>query len=101
MDDFGSGYSSLGMVTSLPINVLKIDMSFVRNMLTSLKDKKMVEIIIEIANFLKLKTIAEGVENKEQLDSLKEMGCDIVQGYYMSKPISVEEFTEKYIKTKE
>ena len=101
MDDFGSGYSSLGMVTSLPIDVLKIDMSFVRNMLTSLKDKKMVEIIIEIANFLKLKTIAEGVENKEQLDSLKEMGCDIVQGYYMSKPISVEEFTEKYIKTKE
>ena len=98
MDDFGSGYSSLGMVTTLPIDVLKIDMSFVKNMLVSPKDKKMVEIIIEIANFLKLKTIAEGVENKEQLDELKEMGCDIVQGYYMSKPIPVSEFEEKYIK---
>ena len=98
MDDFGSGYSSLGMVTSLPVNVLKIDMSFVRNMFTSEKDKKMVEIIIEIANFLKLKTIAEGVENQEQLDILKQMGCDIVQGYYFSKPLSVEEFYEKYIK---
>lgn len=98
MDDFGSGYSSLGMVTTLPINVLKIDMSFVKQMLVSPKDKKMVEIIIEIANFLKLKTVAEGVENQEQLDELKKMGCDIIQGYYFSKPIPVEEFTEKYIK---
>ena len=98
LDDFGSGYSSLGMVTSLPINVLKIDMSFVKRMLIDPKDKKMVEIIIEIANFLKLKTVAEGVENIEQMEELKKMGCDIVQGYYMSKPIPVEEFTEKYIK---
>lgn len=98
MDDFGSGYSSLGMVTALPLNVLKIDMSFVKQMLVSPKDKKMVEIIIEIANYLKLNTIAEGVENQEQLDALKQMGCDIIQGYFMSKPIPVEEFTEKYIK---
>ena len=101
MDDFGSGYSSLGMVTSLPVNVLKIDMAFIRQMLTSSKDKKMVEIIIEIANFLKLKTVAEGVENDEQLNALKQMGCDIVQGYYFSKPLPVDEFTEKYIKAKE
>ena len=101
MDDFGSGYSSLGMVTTLPIDVLKIDMSFVRQMLTSPKDKKMVEIIIEIANFLKLKTVAEGVENEEQLKALKEMGCGVVQGFYFSKPLPVDEFTEKYIKSKE
>ncbi len=101
MDDFGSGYSSLGMVTSLPIDVLKIDMSFVKQMLVSPKDKKMVEIIIEIANFLKLKTIAEGVENEEQLQALKQMGCNIVQGFYMSRPIPVDEFEEKYIKPKE
>lgn len=101
MDDFGSGYSSLGMVTSLPVNVLKIDMAFVRQMLTSPKDKKMVEIIIEIANYLKLKTIAEGVENEEQLETLKQMGCGVVQGFYLSKPLSLDEFTEKYIKTKE
>ena len=100
MDDFGSGYSSLGMVTSLPVDVLKIDMSFVKHMLDNPKDKKMVEIIIEIANFLKLKTVAEGVENEEQLLLLKKMGCDIVQGYYMSKPLPVEEFEEKYIKNK-
>lgn len=101
MDDFGSGYSSLGMVTSLPVDVLKIDMAFVKHMLTNEKDSKMVEIIIEIANFLKLKTVAEGVENEEQLQALKKMGCDIIQGFYMSKPIPVEEFTEKYIKPKE
>lgn len=101
MDDFGSGYSSLGMVTSLPVDVLKIDMAFVKHMLTNEKDSKMVEIIIEIANFLKLKTVAEGVENKEQLQALKKMGCDVIQGFYMSKPIPVEEFTEKYIKPKE
>ena len=100
MDDFGSGYSSLGMVTSMPIDVLKIDMSFVKQMLVSSKDKKMVEIIIEIADYLKLKTIAEGVETAEQLEVLKQMGCDIVQGYYLSKPIPVSEFEEKYIKTK-
>ena len=100
MDDFGSGYSSLGMITSLPVNVLKIDMSFVRQMLTSPKDKKMVEIIIDIANFLKLKTVAEGVENEEQLNALKQMGCDIIQGYYFSKPLPLEEFTEKYMKGK-
>ena len=101
MDDFGSGYSSLGMITSLPVNVLKIDMAFVRNMLTNPKDKKMVEIIIEIANYLKLKTVAEGVESEEQLEALKQMGCGVVQGYYFSKPLPVEEFTEKYIKPKE
>lgn len=101
MDDFGSGYSSLGMVTTLPIDVLKIDMVFVKQMLVNPKDKKMVEVIIEIANFLKLKTVAEGVENEEQLQALKQMGCDIVQGYYLSKPIPTEEFEEKYIKAKE
>lgn len=97
MDDFGSGYSSLGMVTSLPVDVLKIDMEFVRHMLTSPKDRKMVEIIIEIANFLKLKTVAEGVETAEQVEALKQMGCDIIQGYYFSKPLPVSEFNEKYM----
>lgn len=98
MDDFGSGYSSLGMVTSLPLDVLKIDIAFVRRMLTDPKDRKMVEIIIEIANLLHLKTVAEGVETQEQLEALREMGCDIAQGYLLSKPLPVSEFTEKYIK---
>lgn len=100
MDDFGSGYSSLGMVASLPLDVLKIDMAFVRRMLTNPKDRKMVEIIIEIANLLSLKTVAEGVESQEQLDALREMGCDVVQGYCFSKPLPVDEFTEKYLRRK-
>lgn len=97
MDDFGSGYSSLGMVTSLPLDVLKIDMSFVRRMMTDSKDKKMVEIIIEIANQLNLRTVAEGVENQQQLDALRQMGCDVAQGYYFSRPIPVDEFTAEFL----
>ena len=98
MDDFGTGYSSLHMVSSLPIDALKIDMSFIRNILSSEKAKRMVQIILEIAKLLNAKTIAEGVESKEQLIALKEMGIDLVQGFYFSKAIPVEEFNELYLK---
>ena len=98
MDDFGTGYSSLNMVSSLPLDALKIDMSFIRNLLSSHKDKMMVQIILEIAKLLSAKTIAEGVENLEQVNTLKEMGVDIIQGYYFSKPLPINEFNEKYMK---
>ena len=101
MDDFGTGYSSLNMVSSLPIDVLKIDMGFIRNMCVSEKDRKMVEILLNISEFLNVLVVAEGVENKEQFDMLKEMGCDVIQGYYFSKPITAEEFSlliEKEVK---
>lgn len=92
MDDFGSGYSSLNMITTLPIDILKIDMSFVRNMERGEREKKLVELVIDIAKFLNVPTVAEGVETKSQLETLKKMGCKIIQGYFFSKPVPPAEF---------
>lgn len=97
MDDFGTGYSSLNMISSLPIDALKLDMLFIRQAFSEGKDTKLIEIIIDIAEYLSVPVIAEGVETEEQLVSLKEMGCDIVQGYYFSKPVPANEF-EVFIK---
>jgi EAL domain-containing protein (putative c-di-GMP-specific phosphodiesterase class I) len=94
MDDFGSGYSSLNMLTTIPIDALKMDMKFIRNMQKDEKSMKLVELVIDIAKFLGIPVIAEGVETEEQLMLLKERGCDIVQGYYFSKPVPPEEFTK-------
>ena len=96
MDDFGTGYSSLNMITTIPIDVLKIDMSFIRNMNKDEKSRKLVELVMEIADFLKVPAVAEGVEDESQLNALKEMGCQIIQGYYFSKPVPPEEF-ERFI----
>lgn len=94
MDDFGSGYSSLNMLTTLPIDALKLDMVFIRNLKANSKEMRMVKLVMEIAEFLEVPVIAEGVENKEQLELLKEAGCQIVQGYYFSRPVLQEEFGE-------
>lgn len=94
MDDFGSGYSSLNMLTSFPIDVLKLDMQFIRNMLTDSKSLRLVELIIDIAEFLKVAVVAEGVEREEQLNALKKMGCDIVQGFYFAAPMPAERFSK-------
>ena len=93
MDDFGSGYSSLNMLTTIPIDALKMDMKFIRNMQKDEKSMKLVELVLDIARFLQVPVIAEGVETEEQLLLLKERGCDIIQGYYFSKPVPAEEFT--------
>lgn len=92
MDDFGSGYSSLNMITTIPIDVLKMDMSFVRNMNKDEKSLKLVELVISIAKFLNVPVVAEGVEDAGQVEALKKMGCDIIQGYYFSKPLPAEEY---------
>ncbi len=92
MDDFGTGYSSLNMISSLPIDALKLDMQFIRAAFSGEKDTRLIEVIIDIAKYLKVPVIAEGVETEEQLLTLKEMGCDIVQGYYFSKPVPADEF---------
>ncbi|MBR3446949.1 MAG: EAL domain-containing protein [Oscillospiraceae bacterium] len=92
MDDFGSGYSSLNMLTKLPIDALKLDMNFIRNICSNQKDRRLVGIMIEIARMLEVPAIAEGVETKEQMELLKELGCDIIQGYYLSRPLSEEDF---------
>mgnify|MGYP002624471538 CR=1 FL=1 len=96
MDDFGCGYSSLNMLTSMPIDALKLDMKFIRNICTNPKDYRLVGIIIDIARLLEVPVIAEGVETREQMELLKAIDCDIIQGYYFSKPLPAEEF-EKLI----
>ena len=97
MDDFGSGYSSLNMVTTLPIDVLKLDMGFVRSAFSERGDTRMISVIVDIARALKVPMIAEGVETKEQMLALRELGCDIVQGYYFSRPVPAVEF-ETFLK---
>ena len=94
MDDFGSGYSSLNMLAALPIDALKLDMKFIRRICENAKDLKMVQLMIDIASFLNVPVIAEGVETEEQYRLLKENGCDIIQGYYFSKPLPVDQFSE-------
>ena len=99
MDDFGSGYSSLNMLTTIPIDVLKMDMKFIRNMNRDEKSFKLVELVMEIAEFLGVPVVAEGVEDSTQVEQLKKMGCDLIQGYYFSKPVPPEEF-EAFIEKK-
>ena len=95
IDDFGSGYSSLNTLATLSFDVLKLDMKFVKDMFKNDKTLKMVGIVSDIAKYLNVKLIAEGVEEKNQLDKLKELKYDIIQGYYFSKPVSSVEF-EKF-----
>ena len=97
MDDFGSGYSSLNMLSSLPVDVLKMDIDFIRNIEWNEKDFRLVELIIDIARYLKVPVIAEGVETENQLKLLKGAGCDLVQGYYFSKPLPADEFERKIL----
>ena len=93
MDDFGSGYSSLNMISMLPIDALKMDMNFIRNMHTrGSKNNRIIELMIDIAHYLGVPVVAEGVETQEQVELLRHMGCNIVQGYYFSKPVTPEEF---------
>ena len=99
MDDFGSGYSSLNMLSQLPIDVIKLDMGFIRNVFGSDKSRQILRLMMQIKSFLNVPIVAEGVETEEQLAFLKEIGCDIVQGYYFSKPVEPKEF-EKFIEEK-
>lgn len=98
MDDFGSGYSSLNMLSSLPVDVLKMDIGFIRNIERDEKDFRLVELIIDIARYLKVPVVAEGVETENQLKLLKNAGCDIVQGFYFSGPLPAEKFRRLVMK---
>ena len=99
MDDFGSGYSSLSMLSVLPIDVLKLDMQFVRSAFSGSKDTRLIDAIIKLAGSFGINTVAEGVETEEQVVTLKALGCDFIQGYYFSRPIPAKDF-EKHIEDK-
>jgi diguanylate cyclase (GGDEF)-like protein/PAS domain S-box-containing protein len=92
LDDFGTGYSSLSYLKQLPLDQLKIDQSFVRDMISEPNDAVMVKTIIDMAKNFRLNVIAEGVETEAQMLFLKQMGCMSYQGYYFSKPVPIEQF---------
>lgn len=92
MDDFGTGYSSLNMLSELPIDVLKLDISFIQNESETSSHKNIFTFIISLAKWLDLLVIAEGVETLEQVDKLRSMDCDYVQGYYFSRPVPEEDY---------
>ncbi len=94
IDDFGTGYSSLIQLRRLPLSHLKIDRSFVRDMIHNENDTSIVRAIIDMAHDLDMIVIAEGVENQATMDKLKAMGCDRVQGYFISPPLSAEKFEQ-------
>lgn len=92
MDDFGSGYSSLNMLSSMPVDILKMDMAVVRNIESDERDLRLVKLIVDIARYLDVPVVAEGVETETQLRLLKDAGCNVVQGYYFSRPLPAAEF---------
>jgi diguanylate cyclase (GGDEF)-like protein len=94
LDDFGTGYSSLSLLKQLPIDELKIDKSFVDDILSDERARKMIQSIILIGKQLNMNVLAEGIEKKEQKDLLQEYGCDLYQGYYFAKPLVINDLKE-------
>lgn len=96
LDDFGTGYSSLNYIHSYPIDYIKVDATFIRNMLSSQTAERVVWLIIQLAKQLHVKLIAEGVESKLALDKLHAMGCEYIQGYYYARPHTPDELLKLY-----
>src|SRR3984957_1557904 len=97
IDDFGTGFSSLNYLAKLPVDTLKIDRSFVEEMVSATGGLTLVSVIINLARALRLNTVAEGVETDEQLRQLRFLGCDEMQGYLFGRPVPVESFEQKYM----
>ena len=95
MDDFGAGYSSLNSLKDMPLDVLKLDADFFRGENAGERGEKVVSEAIKLAKILEMRTVAEGVEEKEQVEFLKDQGCDLIQGYYFAKPMPKSEFLER------
>ena len=91
IDDFGTGYSSLAYLSRFPINHIKIDKSFVHEMMNDDPTRQLVSSMITLAHNLNLNVVAEGVETQEQVDQLKAFDCDMIQGYFISKPKRMED----------
>ena len=98
IDDFGTGYSSLSHLKKLNVNSLKIDRSFIKDIVDDMQDRIIVEAITVMGHALGLEVVAEGVENMEQLEILKNLDCDTVQGYYYSKALKVKDFEQIWLK---
>lgn len=96
MDDFGSGYSSLNMLKDIRVDVLKFDLNFLRNSNDIERSRKIIKSLMELSHELEMPAISEGVETKEQVEFLKEIGCDLFQGYYFAKPMDIKTFEETY-----
>ena len=101
MDDFGSGYSSLNMLTSMPIDVLKMDMRFIQDIDHTEKDFWLVDVVLNIARHLQVPVVAEGVETEAQMNRLRAAGCELIQGYYFSRPLPPEEFEKLIVRETE
>jgi diguanylate cyclase (GGDEF)-like protein/PAS domain S-box-containing protein len=94
IDDFGMGYSSLSYLKRLPADTLKVDKSFVAGLGEDVRDTAIVQMVIDLAHTFGMEAVAEGVERKKQAEQLKEMGCDMAQGYYFARPLPPEELSE-------
>ncbi len=96
IDDFGSGYSSLGMLTKFQVDTLKMDRSFFVDGKNTRRDGMLIDSIVKMAHNLKMHVVAEGIETEKQIEFLRSMNCDAVQGYCYDKPMSIDQFEEKY-----
>ena len=94
MDDFGSGYSSLSMLTLMPVDAIKIDMNFVKGLMTNKTGYQLLELVIQMVECLNVASIVEGVETKEQYELMKRAQCSVIQGYYFSRPLNQADFTQ-------
>ena len=94
VDDFGTGYSSLSYLKKLPIDTVKIDQSFVKDITTNNDDAAIAGAVVAMAHSLKLRVIAEGVETLEQIEFLRSFECDEIQGYFISRPVPTKEFEQ-------
>ena len=97
IDDFGSGYSSLGMLKDIHADILKIDMIFLRDTVNTTRSSAILKNVITMSKELGMPVITEGVETQAHVDFLRSAGCDMFQGFYFSKPISVESFEQEYV----
>jgi EAL domain-containing protein (putative c-di-GMP-specific phosphodiesterase class I) len=94
IDDFGTGFSSLSYVKRLPVDRLKIDQSFIRDVVSDTSDRAIVAAIVTLAHSLRMEVVAEGVETVEQLEYVRGAGCDAVQGYYCGRPMAATQFED-------
>jgi EAL domain-containing protein (putative c-di-GMP-specific phosphodiesterase class I) len=100
VDDFGTGYSNLGYLSQFPLDTLKIDRSLVKDIHLNNRNQQIARVIVQLARSLDLNLIAEGVECKEEIEKMWELGVEVMQGYYFDKPVSVDQATELLSTTK-